>query len=116
MAREKRGRGGLYWVARRYDRGRRASAYIGARVTAADLERAAEELATKIQAQAPAERKARPGRRVLSAPQLDAIAGESDPATMREVVGELLEREADPERRAALEALRKLVASVWPGE
>jgi hypothetical protein len=53
---------------------------------------------------------------VLSAPQLDAIAGESDPATMREVVGELLQRETDPERRAALEALQKLVASVWPSE
>ena len=67
VAREKRGRGGLYWVARRYDRGRRASAYIGARVTASNLEQAATELAEKIGAQAPAERKAPPGRRDLRA-------------------------------------------------
>jgi hypothetical protein len=114
VAHEKRRRGGLYWVARRYDRGRRASAYIGARVTASDLEKAATELAAKISAQAPAERKAPPGRRVLSTPQLDAIAGESDPTTIQAVVAELLEREADPGRRAALQALQKLVASVWP--
>jgi hypothetical protein len=52
---------------------------------------------------------------VLSTPQLDAIAEGSDPSTMRTVVAELLEQERDPERRAALEALQKLVTSVWPG-
>jgi hypothetical protein len=114
VASERRGRGGRYWVARRYDRGRRASAYLGAQVGAADLERAAAELATKIEAQAPAERRAPPGRRVLSTPQLDAITGESDPTTMRAVVDDLLAGEADPGRRAVLEALQKLVASVWP--
>lgn len=113
-AREKRGRGGLYWVARRYDRGRRASAYLGAYVRAADLERAGTELAAKIAAQAPAERKPPPGRRVISQPQLEAITGTSDPTTMREVVTTLLAQETDPERRAALEALQKLVASIWP--
>lgn len=101
-------------MARRYGRGRRASAYIGARVTASDPDQAATELAAKIGGQAPAERKAPPGRRVLSAPQLDAVAGESDPTTMQAVVAELLEGEANPERRAALEALQKLITSVWP--
>lgn len=114
VAREKRRRGGMYWVARRYDQGRRAAVYVGAQVGAADLEHVAAELAAKVAAQAPAERKAAPGRRVLSTPQLDAIAGESDPTTMRTVVDDLLAQEVDPARRAALEALQKLVASVWP--
>lgn len=114
VAREKRGRGGLYWVARRYDRGRRASAYLGARVQTADLEQAGVDLAEKIAAQQPAERKPPPGRRVISLPQLEAITGASDPQTMRAVVAALLEQETDLERRAALEALQKLVASVWP--
>lgn len=114
VAREKRGRGGLYWVARRYDRGRRASVYLGAHIQAADLERAGTELAAKIAAQVPAERKPPPARRVISLPQLETITGASDPTTMRDVVTGLLEHETDPERRAALEALRNLVASVWP--
>lgn len=115
VVREKRGRGGLYWVARRYDRGRRASVYLGVMIVAVDLEQAGAELAEKIEAQTPAERKPPPGRRVLSAPQLDAITGDSDPETMQTVVAELLANERDPERRAALKALQKLVASVWPG-
>jgi hypothetical protein len=114
VAREKRQRGGLYWVARRYDRGRRASVYLGARITAAVLARTGMDLAAKIDAQPLAEPKSRQRQRVRSAPQLDTLAGESNPTTMRAVVAELLAQEVDPSRRAALEALHRLVESVWP--
>lgn len=112
--REQRKRGSSYWVARRYDKGRRASVYIGTRVTAEDLARAGDELAVKIAAQSPKPVKARPPRRVLSAYQLDDITVDSDPVTMRALVADLLSREHDPARRAALEALQSLVDSIWP--
>ncbi len=113
VAREKRQRGGLYWVARRYDQGRRASVYLGARVAAADLERAAAELAARIDERPVAPPRPPPPRRVLSTDQLAAIAGDSDPQAMRAALDRLLASETDPARRAAFEALRRLVAALW---
>ncbi|GAB4217191.1 MAG: hypothetical protein OHK0022_59200 [Roseiflexaceae bacterium] len=113
VAREKRQRGGLYWVARRYDQGRRASVYLGARVAAPDLERAATELAAKIGERPAAPPKPPPPRRVLSADQLAALTGDSDPHHMRALLDQLLASETDPVRRAALDALRRLVEALW---
>ncbi|HEU4325958.1 MAG TPA: hypothetical protein VFS21_22660 [Roseiflexaceae bacterium] len=113
VAREKRQRGGLYWVARRYDQGRRASVYLGARVAAADLEHAATELAAKIDERPAAPPKPPPPRRVLSVDQLSALVGDSSPHTMRALLDQLLAAETDPARRAALEALRRLVTALW---
>ena len=114
VVRERRQRGGHYWVARAYDQGRRASSYIGTRVSAAALDRAGTELAARIAEQAPVQPRPRPKRRVLSDYQLEEIVGASDPQTMRMLAADLLGDVHDPEHRAAAAAILRLIDALWP--
>ena len=114
VARERRQRGGHYWVARAYDQGRRASFYIGTRVAAADLDQAGAELAARIAEQQPVQPRPRPRRRVLSEYQLEQIVGDSDPQTMRMLAADLVGDAGDPERRAAAAAILRLIDVIWP--
>jgi hypothetical protein len=87
---ERRTRGDRYWVARAYHHGRRASVYIGREFDAAGVRRAADGLAAKLQEEPPSRSPA-------------------DSATLDAVMRDLIERERDPTRRAAAEAIAALV-------
>lgn len=87
---ERRKRGDRYWVARAYHQGRRASVYLGREFDEADIRRASDDLAAKLQDAGPAS---------------DA----ADRAILDAVMRDLIERERDPARRAAAEAIAALV-------
>lgn len=87
---ERRKRGDRYWVARAYHHGRRASVYLGREFDGADVRRASDDLAAKLRDIGPAN-------------------GAADPATVDAVMRDLIEREQDPARRAAAEAIAALV-------
>lgn len=87
---ERRKRGDRYWVARAYHQGRRASVYLGRAFDEADLRRAADELVERLGA----------GRAHVTGMDRTAVDA---------VVHDLVERERDPSRRAAAEAIAALV-------
>lgn len=84
---ERRARGGQYWVARAYHGGRRASFYLGREFGEREVREATEALL----------------RRLSDAPRLPADT------PMDDVVRDLLEREHDPARRAAAQAIAAMV-------
>lgn len=104
--REKRARGGLYWVGRTYVAGRRASAYLGRTIDPVRLDEAGTELAAKVASTTP------PIRRHRS-PAVAQVPS-ADPVAMHDLLADLLAAEADPERRRALEDLERLVAAQDP--
>lgn len=89
---EKRKRGGRYFVARAYQRGKRSSFYVGSRPSASQLRLAADKLFDTFTADEPA----------------------PDATDLQAYVEQLLARETDPRRRAAAEALRALVGEKEP--
>lgn len=86
---EKRARGGRYFIARAYHRGRRGNSYIGTLPTVEQLRTAARHFAEKL------------------AP--DSVEVTAD---LNNYVDDLLKHKSDPERQATLEALRALVDSL----
>lgn len=87
---ERRKRGDRYWVARAYHHGRRSSVYLGREFREADVRRTAAELAAKFE-------------------DYQSTSAPTDPATVDAVLRNLIEREQDPARRAAAEAIAALV-------
>ena len=86
---EKRARGGRYFIARAYYRGRRSNSYLSTLPSAEQLRNAAQRFAAKL------------------APDSADVT-----ADLTNYVDELLKRETDPGRVAAAEALRALVDSL----
>ena len=114
VARERRQRGDRYWLARRVDRGRRVSVYVGKTVRRADLERAGAELAERLERAPVLPPRPPMGRRVLSEAQLDRLRGEVTPEAMRREVHALLDETSDGQRRRVLQALCQVLDALWP--
>jgi hypothetical protein len=89
---ERRTRGGRYWVARAYHDGRRASVYLGREFGEREVREAADRLT----------------ERLAEVPVLPPDAPIDD------VVRDLLDRERDPARRAAAEAIAAMVRRAPP--
>lgn len=113
VIRERRARGGSYWVARGYVASKRSSHYIGKQVTSATLRAAAEALAEKLADQEPRPYRPRLNRVVLSERQLAVLLGSSSPAKVRQALAAALGT-AGPGHAAPLAAAMALIDAVWP--